>query len=259
MRYLALLCLFSCLPASATEDRARAISEDRARAISEDRARAIIDEMEQLYRGESSDATITMKVETPQYERTLKMTGQSLGKELAFFRILTPKKDRGIATLKRDQEMWNYFPKINKVIKVPPSMMMGSWMGSDFTNDDLVKETQLIDAYHLSLEENATEYFVTLTPKEQTVTVWGKIEYVISKEPLLPLAQIFYDDDGTQVRELSFLDPKMYDGKLMPSILEMKPLNKEGHRTVIIYDEITFDLPEINEGTFSMRNLKRRF
>ena len=228
-------------------------------AAENERAIKIIDDMEDLYRGRSSKATMTMIVETPQYQRTMKMQSSAKGRENSFIRILAPKKDKGISTLKLDKEMWNFFPKINKVIKVPPSMMMGSWMGSDFTNDDLVKETQLIDAYHLSLEENATEYFVTLTPKEQTVTVWGKIEYVISKEPLLPLAQIFYDDDGTQVRELSFLDPKMYDGKLMPSILEMKPLNKEGHRTVIIYDEITFDLPEINEGTFSMRNLKRRF
>ena len=243
MRLILILCLLTAMPASASEERAR----------------QSIDEMEQLYRGDSSDATITMKVETPQYERTLTMAGQSLGKELAFFRILSPKKDRGIATLKRDQEMWNYFPKINKVIKVPPSMMMGSWMGSDFTNDDLVKETQLIDAYHLSLEENDTEYFVTLTPKAQTVTVWGKIEYVISKEPLLPLAQIFFDDDGTKVREMAFQEPKEFDGVLMPSVLEMKPLNKKGHRTLIIYDEITFNVPDVNEQTFSMRNLKSRF
>ncbi len=226
---------------------------------SEQRAREIIGKMEQLYRGDSSDATITMKVETPHYQRTLTMTGQSLGKELAFFRILSPKKDRGVATLKRNQEMWNYFPKINKVIKVPPSMMMGSWMGSDFTNDDLVKETQLIDAYHLTLEETDTEYFVTLTPKEQTVTVWGKIEYVISKSPLLPLAQYFYDDDGVKIRQLSFLEPKVYDGRLMPSILEMTPLNKEGHRTLITYETIKFNVPGISDNTFSMRNLKSRF
>jgi outer membrane lipoprotein-sorting protein len=200
-----------------------------------------------------------MKVETPQYQRTLTMAGQSLGKELAFFRILSPKKDRGIATLKREQEMWNYFPKINKVIKVPPSMMMGSWMGSDFTNDDLVKETQLIDAYHLEYDENETQHFITLTPKEETVTVWGKIEYIISKTPLLPVAQIFYDDDGEKVRRMTFSEPREFDGVLMPSVLEMQPLNKEGHKTRIIYEDITFNVPEIDESTFSMRNLKSRF
>ncbi len=228
-------------------------------AREEVRARAVIDRMEQLYRGDSSDATITMEVHTPQYRRMLKMSAQSLGKELAFFRILSPKKDRGVTTLKRDEEMWNYFPKINKVIKVPPSMMMGAWMGSDFTNDDLVKETQLIDAYHLSMTEDESKYYVTLTPKEQTVTVWGKIDYVISREPMLPLTQSYFDEDGEKIRELTFMEPKEYDGKLMPSILEMTPLNKEGHRTRIIYDAIDFNVPDITEQTFSMRNLKARF
>ncbi|MDA0976970.1 MAG: outer membrane lipoprotein-sorting protein [Proteobacteria bacterium] len=226
---------------------------------SEADARAIVDRMEQLYRGEASRATITMKVETPNYERTLQMTGDSLGRELAFFRILAPRKDRGIATLKRDSEMWNYFPKINKVIKVPPSMMMGSWMGSDFTNDDLVKETQLIDSYHLDMEESDDQYLITLTPKEQTVTVWGKIEYIVSREPLLPVAQIFYDDDGEKIRRMSFREPKAFDGRLMPSVLEMQPLNKEGHRTIVYYDDIVFNPPDVTEDTFSLRNLKSRF
>jgi hypothetical protein len=225
----------------------------------EDRAREVIREMEQLYRGDSSRSTITMKVETPQYERMMKMEGMSMGEEHAFFRFLSPKKDRGIATLKRDQEMWNFFPKINKVIKVPPSMMMGSWMGSDFTNDDLVKETTLIDAYHLALEETKTEYHVTLTPKEKTVTVWGKIDYIVNKSPLLPLSQIFYDDNGERIRRMTFSEPREFDGTLMPSILEMVPLNKEGHRTLIIYDEMEFNPEGVNEQTFSLRNLKSRF
>ncbi len=226
---------------------------------SEQRAREIIDEMEQLYRGASSDATMTMQVQTPNYDRTLTVSGQSFGKDYGFFRIHAPKKDRGVATLKRDEEMWNYFPKINKVIKVPPSMMMGSWMGSDFTNDDLVKETQLIDAYSLDLSETDNQYKVTLTPKEQTVTVWDKIEYTISKDPLLPLSQAFFDEDGAKIRELTFHEPKEYDGKLMPSILEMRPFNKKGHLTRIRYDDIKFNVLGITEDTFSLRNLKSRF
>jgi outer membrane lipoprotein-sorting protein len=226
---------------------------------SEERAREVIDEMEQLYRGDSSDATMTMQVQTPNYNRTLTLTAQSFGKDYGFYRIQAPKKDRGIATLKRDEEMWNYFPKINKVIKVPPSMMMGSWMGSDFTNDDLVKETQLIDAYSLALIETEDQYKVTLTPKEQTVTVWGRIEYTISKDPLLPLSQAFFDEDGEKIRELTFHEPKEYNGKLMPSILEMRPLNKQGHLTRIMYDDIKFNVPEITKDTFSLRNLKSRF
>jgi len=222
-------------------------------------AKEIIDEMENLYRGRSSDASITMLIETPNYQRKLSMKSLSLGQERAFFRILSPKKDRGVATLKRDQEMWNYFPKINKVIKVPPSMMMGSWMGSDFTNDDLVKETSLVDAYALSLTENEAEYIIELVPMESTVTVWGKIEYIISKSPLIPKAQIFYDDDLVKVREMIFLEPKEFDGRLMPSIIEMRPLDKAGHLTRIIYEAITFNAESITEDTFSLRNLKSRF
>jgi outer membrane lipoprotein-sorting protein len=222
-------------------------------------AQQIIDEMENLYRGNSSEASITMLIKTPNYQRKLTMQSLTLGEERAFFRILAPKKDRGVATLKRDQEMWNYFPKINKVMKVPPSMMMGSWMGSDFTNDDLVKETSLVDSYAMSLAENETEYIITLTPMESTVTVWGKIDYIVSKSPLLPKAQIFYDDDHVKMREMKFLEPKEYDGKLMPSILEMRPLNKDGHTTRVIYESMTFDAETITEDTFSLRNLKSRF
>ena len=222
-------------------------------------AKQIIDEMENMYRGNSSEASITMLIETPNYQRKLTMQSKTLGEERAFFRILAPKKDRGVATLKRGQEMWNYFPKINKVMKVPPSMMMGSWMGSDFTNDDLVKETSLVDAYALSLAENETEYLITLTPLESTVTVWGKIDYIVSKSPLLPKAQLFYDDDQVRVREMIFLEPKEFDGRLMPSVMEMRPLNKEGHRTRVIYESMTFDEEMITEDTFSLRNLKSRF
>ena len=109
------------------------------------------------------------------------------------------------------------------------------------------------------MTEDDQDYLVTLTPKEQTVTVWGKIEYTVSKEPLLPKAQVFYDEDGTRVRELIFSNPKTLGGRLMPSVMEMKPLNKEGHRTLIIYDDINFDVPAITDQTFSLRNLKKRF
>ncbi len=223
------------------------------------KARQVIDAMEQLYRGDSSESRITMIVETPRYRRELSMEARTLGRDYAFFRFLSPRKDRGITTLKRGQEMWNYFPKINKVIKVPPSMMMGSWMGSDFTNDDLVKETTLIDAYHLSLSETENQYRVILVPREQTVTVWGKIEYIINKKPLIPVSELFYDDNGKLIRRLEFSEPKTFDGVLMPSVLEMIPVNKQGHRTRIIYEELDFDSDAVTEEVFTLRNLKSRF
>lgn len=228
-------------------------------AVADRDAKSLIDEMEALYRGESSKATLTMKVETPQYSRTMQMESSSVGQQDAFIRILSPKKDRGISTLKLDKEMWNFFPKINKVIRVPSSMMMGSWMGSDFTNDDLVKQTTLTQEYDLQLTETLTEYNITLLPREQTVTVWGRIDYIVNKEHLVPVNQNFYDDEGIMIRKMVFSELKDFGGRIMPSVMEMIPLNKEGHRTVIIYDNLEFDPPDVDESTFTLRHLKSRF
>ena len=219
----------------------------------------IIDDMEALYRGDSSKAAITMIVETPQYQREMKMTSSAIGDEQSFIRVLSPKKDRGIATLKLDDEMWNYFPKINKVIKVPPSMMMGSWMGSDFTNDDLVKQTTLTDDYDLTLIETETQYTITLVPKELTVTVWGKIDYIVDRAAMVPLEQNFYDDRGDLIRTLAFSALKQFGDVRLPSRLEMIPLNKAGHKTIIIYDELIFEPDDIDSSIFTLRNLKSRF
>lgn len=222
-------------------------------------ATQIIDYMEDLYRGKSSLAAITMSVKTPHYERELKMEAESLGRERSMIRILSPKKDRGITTLKRDKEMWNFFPKISKVIKVPPSMMMGSWMGSDFTNDDLVKESSLTEDYQLELNQTPTHYTIILIPRELTVTVWGKIEYKINKKLMIPEEQTFFDEKMEKIRVLSFKEPTDFDGRLLPAILEMIPLNKDGYKTRIVYTDIQFDLESVTEDTFSLRNLKRRF
>ncbi|NQV66375.1 MAG: outer membrane lipoprotein-sorting protein [SAR86 cluster bacterium] len=224
-----------------------------------ERAKALIDDMEALYRGDISEALITMQGVTPQYQRSMEMESMNQGRDNAFIRILSPKKDRGIATLKLDQEMWNYFPKINKVIKVPPSMMMGSWMGSDFTNDDLVKQTTLTEEYDLALVETVDHYTITLTPQGQTVTVWGKIDYVIDKTHLVPISQQFYDDNNVMVRQLKFTDLRDYSGRLLPSRLEMIPLNKPGHKTLVIYESLDFEPVDVSDSDFTLRNLQSRF
>ena len=225
---------------------------------SEDQAKSIINEMEKLYRGNSSEVSLTMQVETPQYSRSLEIFGQTLGKERAIFRIISPKKDKGITTLRRDKEMWNFFPKINKVIKVPPSMMMGSWMGSDFTNDDLVQETKLVEEYDLELIIDSETFLIILTPKEETISLWGQIDYLIQKDPLLPLKQSFFDDYGKKVRELVYKDPKLFGERLLPSAMEMVPLNKPGHITKLFYNQIEFEPEGVSETSFSLRELKKR-
>ncbi len=246
-----LLLVVNCLPLYAADSAN--VQRNSAKA------RQLIKDIEDMYRADSSIAELEMRIETPHYQRTMSMYSESLGTEKAFIRLLSPKKDRGISTLKVGKEMWNYFPKINKVIKVPPSMMMGSWMGSDFTNDDLVKETTLIDEYSLSLDESGELYRITLIPLEKTVTVWGKMEITIRKDNLYPVQRLFYDDEGTKVRVMTYRDPKNFGNQTLPSVMEMVPLNKAGHRTLVIYKTLELNASNVQQETFTLRHLKKRF
>lgn len=227
-------------------------------ATANEEAVALLTKIDELYRSDSSISTMKMQIVTPNWERTLEMQSWTIGMDDTFIRILSPKKDQGVATLKKDREMWNYFPKINKVIKVPPSMMMGSWMGSDFTNDDLVREVSLVKEYHVEKEDFEGKHKLTLTPKESTVTVWGRIEILVEKESLLPVEQRYFNDKGEKVRSMYFSDIKTFSGKRLPSKMSMVPHNKEHHKTVIEYVELTFDT-EIDDSIFTLRNLKKRY
>ncbi len=224
----------------------------------EARAKALIQQMEDMYRSRASRATMTMRVETPNYQRSMTMEAFTHGDDKMLIRILAPKKERGIATLKIDKEMWNFFPKINKTIKVPPSMMMGSWMGSDFTNDDLVKETSLAEEYRLSLVEDVAVYRITLTPLAKTATVWGRIEVVLNKSDNTPVEETFFDDKGRKVRVMNYKEPRTFGKVTLPSVMEVVPLNKEGHRTLIIYDALELDAKDVGDDLFTLRSLKKR-
>ncbi|KPK02568.1 MAG: hypothetical protein AMK71_01815 [Nitrospira bacterium SG8_35_4] len=223
--------------------------------------KTIIDRLDKLYRSDASYAEVEMIVVSEHWERTLAMDIWTEGMEKTFIYIKGPKKDEGIATLRIESEMWNYFPRINKVMKVPPSMMMGSWMGSDFTNDDLVKESSLLKDYHHRLihpqNEEVDKYYIELTPKTETPTVWGKIEITIRKSDYIPVSQVYYDEKGRKMREMLFSDSRKFGDRTIPSVMEMLPLNKEGQKTVIRYRDITFD-EKIDENVFTLRNLQKR-
>jgi len=221
-------------------------------------AAALLIKMDELFRSKSSVSTMKMQIVTPNWQRTLEMQSWTIGMDDTFIRVISPRKDRGVATLKIDKEMWNYFPKINKVIKVPPSMMMGSWMGSDFTNDDLVREVSLVKEYQVSKKLEGENYRLTLIPKTNTVTVWGKIEFIVNQQTLLPLEQSYFNEKGEKVRIMIFSEIRDFNGKKMPAIMTMMPLNKTGHKTVIEYVEAEFDV-ELGDNIFTLRNLQRRF
>jgi hypothetical protein len=219
----------------------------------------ILDNVDRLYRSEHSFALLEMRIETPDWKRSLQINVWASGLEKTFIRILAPQKDRGVATLRIQNDMWNFFPKIDKVMKVPPSMMMGAWMGSDFTNDDLVKESTFIKDYYAKLIDDAkdnTHYTIELKPKERTATVWDKILLVVMKDSSIPVRQEYYDDKGTKVRELQFSDVKTFGSKTIPSVMTLTPFNKAGHKTVIEYKELKFD--HVDESIFSQMTLQKR-
>lgn len=223
--------------------------------------KTLIEKADRLYRADNSYARMQMTIVNPNWQRTLSMDVWSLGMKKTFIRILSPTKDQGMATLRIGTEMWNYFPKIDKVMKVPPSMMMGAWMGSDFTNDDLVKETTLLDDYTAELIHPAAAgqdiYSIQLIPKQQTATVWTKIILNIDKQSLLPKSEEYYDEKGQKMRRIDYREVKEIGGRKMPTIMELVPLNKPGNKTIIEYQKAEFD-SGVPDSVFSLRNLQQR-
>jgi len=218
---------------------------------------SLLKKMDELYRSDNSTATINMHIVTPNWQRTLKMQSWTIGMDDTFIRVLAPKKDKGVSTLKISNEMWNYFPKINKTIKVPPSMMMGSWMGSDFTNDDLVREVSLVKEYNVDKTEIDNKYRLTLIPKKNTVTVWARIEILIDKKNLLPVEQSYFNEKGEKVRSMYFSNIREFSGKQLPSTMSMVPHNKEGNKTEIEYITLEFNT-DMDTDIFTLRNLQKR-
>jgi outer membrane lipoprotein-sorting protein len=202
-----------------------------------------------------------MEIITPHWERTLKMNVWTKGMDQTFIRILEPKKERGVATLRISNEMWNYLPKTDKVIKVPPSMMMSSWMGSDFTNDDLVKEFTFLESYHFEMttvdHPEQEILYIKCIPKEGLPIVWGHVTIAVQEKDYMPLWQKYYDEKGKLMRDMFFKDVKTLGGRTIPSVLELIPQTKEGHKTVLRYLEAQFDIP-IEDEIFTLRNLRQR-
>ncbi len=232
-------------------------------ATSQPKVEDIIKHIDQLYRSKTSQAEMEMHIVTPHYERTLKMQVWTKGMDKTFIRITAPKKEQGVATLRIKNEMWNYLPKVNKTMKISPSMMMGSWMGSDFTNDDLVRESSLIDdyTYQIVTPENATDddlLYVELIPKEDSAIVWGKIITAVRTNDYIPMWQHFYDEKGKLMRVLNFKEVKKFGEKTVPSVMEMIPHNRDGHKTVVRWVSAKFDT-KIDDRIFTRRNLQKRY
>jgi len=220
----------------------------------------IVKSIDELYRTESSKATMEMEITTPHWDRTLKMNTWTKGTDKTFIRITEPKKEQGTATLRIENEMWNYLPRTNKVMKIPPSMMMGSWMGSDFTNNDLVNEFSLLDDYTYELihpDSAKSEYlYIKAVPKPDLPIVWGKQIITVRKSDYIPVREEYYDEKGDLMRVLNFKDIKQFGDRRIPSIMEMIPQTKEGHKTIIRYVDAQFNV-NVSDEIFTLRNLRK--
>lgn len=218
---------------------------------------AIVRKVDELYRSEASYAEIEMEIVTPHWQRTLSMDAWTEGMNKTFIRITSPKKEEGMATLRIENEMWNYLPKTNKVMKVPPSMMMSSWMGSDFTNDDLVREFSLLEDYTYERVEGEDEglFYVKAIPNEDLPVVWGHIIIAVRKADFLPAWQKYYDEKGDLMRVWNFTDIRKFGNRTLPAVMEIIPQQKEGHKTVMRYLKAEFDA-KFDRDIFSLRNLR---
>ncbi len=224
--------------------------------------REIIDRVDRLLRGESSHGVAVMEVVTENWERSLTMEMWSLGTEDSLVRILAPPKEAGTATLKAGDDIWNYLPKVDRTIKIPASMMMGSWMGSHFTNDDLVKDSRLVEDYDIEIafegdRDGVEVWELALTPRPEAAVVWGRIEYQVRKTDLMPVWARYSDEDGKPARTLTFGDFKRMGGRLVPTAMDMRPEDKPGERTTVRYQKLEFGVP-IDDSFFSLQNLKAR-
>jgi len=248
--------VFACIIISISPLKLAAENSDKAVDVAE-----IVNKIDTLFRSSTSVAKIEMIITTPNWTRRLKMDMWTKGLEKTFIRILTPKKDAGIATLRVEKSMWNYFPKINKVIKVPPSMMMSSWMGSDFTNDDLVKESSLLNDYNAKFiccaEKMDNNYCIELTAKKNAPTVWGKIILMVRKKDIIPVSQTFFDEKGEAIRLMNFKDVKMFGNRKMPATMEMIPLKNRDKKTVMHFINAIYD-QNIDKLIFTRRNLQKK-
>ncbi|MEX1300434.1 MAG: outer membrane lipoprotein-sorting protein [Desulfotignum sp.] len=224
-------------------------------------AKEILDYIDDLYRGESARGVMTMHIVTQHWERTLKMHFSSQGQNKSLVRILEPAKEKGTATLRVENDIWNYLPKTNRTIKLPSSMMSASWMGSHFTNDDLVKESRLTEDYTFEItdrrRQNGTQIIeITCHPKPEAAVVWGRVIQIVRTDGYQPLETHYLNEDLERVRTMIFSNIQQMDDRRIPLTLTVLPENKPNEKTVVNYETVDYNV-DLPPATFSLQALKR--
>ncbi|MCE9845078.1 outer membrane lipoprotein-sorting protein [Vibrio diabolicus] len=220
----------------------------------------IVQKSDQAMRGKSSYSEATMKIVRPDWSRSMTMKSWTKGTELSLVLVTAPAKDKGSASLKRHREMWNWVPSIERVIKIAPSMLSQSWMGSDFTNDDLINQSSIVVDYQHQLLQSETfdgdkVWVVDALAKPDAPVVWSKVRLWISKTSLLQRKVEFYDEFDELVNVLTTYDVKTLGGRDVATRMEMQPIDKPGNKTVLITHEAQFDF-DIDDDFFSQQQMK---
>ncbi len=221
---------------------------------------ACIRRFEDLYRADSSFAAIKFTVKRPRKTRTLMMKSWTRGQEKSLIIIDKPPREAGIATLRVEQNLWNYLPRISRTIRIPPSMLRGAWMGSDFTNDDLVKESSYLNDYTYSLKGRSTDppgWRIEFQARPGVVGLWERIELVVDEEGSIPLIQEFYDRKNRLSRIMVFDQVDEFDGRRIPSRLVVTPTRETGKSTEVKYLDIDFNV-DVPDSTFSLSRLEQK-
>ncbi|MBN1628065.1 MAG: outer membrane lipoprotein-sorting protein [Deltaproteobacteria bacterium] len=225
------------------------------------RAKKILREVDDMWRGTSSHSVLTMQVKTVHYTRDMRMEGWSLGKDMTLVRILSPLKDKGLSTLKSGNDIYSYLPKTDRTIKLSSHMMMSSWMGSHFTNDDLVKESRMEEDYdptisYEGIRDGQEVIEFTLIPKPDAPVVWGKIVATVLADGYMPVKYLYYDEDMLISRTMTFSRFEMLGERIRPKVMRVVPSDKPEEYTELVYEELELDI-DLDEDFFSISSLKR--
>jgi outer membrane lipoprotein-sorting protein len=227
------------------------------------RAKEILNKVDDMWRGKSSRAILSMKVKTANYTRAMSLEGWSKGKDMSLVRVIYPLKEKGTATLKTGSVIYTYLPKTDKTIRLTSGMMSGSWMGSHLTNDDLVKESRLTDDFTAVVtfegkRDGAYAMDFSLTPKPDSPVVWGKITLTLHVEgdDYLPVAEVYYDEEMKPARTIVFRDIKTFGERRLPAVMKVTPADKPGEFTELVYESLDFEIP-LDDSFFSISRLRR--
>ncbi|MEA1918589.1 MAG: outer membrane lipoprotein-sorting protein [Campylobacterota bacterium] len=220
-------------------------------------AHTIIKKLDQNFRGKNIYMKMSMSITSMGHQRTMKMQTYSQGSKKSFVKIIYPPKERGITFLSLDNQMWQYVPKIERIIKIPPSMMLQNWMGSDITNDDMVKQSSIVDDYEPKIIKKEGDYVtIELIPNEDAAVVWGKIIMIVDTSNFTSIQDTFYDEDNQAVRVFSYDKVKQFGNYFLPTYWKIEPIGKKDNLTELILEEVEYD-SEISDQYFRKSALKR--